>query len=220
MYDVTNATVRDCVIDCTSDLALWINEFFEDTTDVKVFNNSITGSYTEYGILLHSDSQVYNNTIMSCDEGIEVRGDRNIIRNNIISNNNLGIDCLSLSSDNEIYYNRFLDNLQNADDDGTNNIWDDGTSEGNFWSDYDGVGEYEISGVAGSVDRYPIGPTTTTTDTTTTPTTETSSTTTSSSQTSPTTSPYSEGVSPMIIASLGFGVAVIVIIVLLFMKKR
>jgi parallel beta-helix repeat protein len=43
----------------------------------------------------------------------------------------------------------------NAYDYGLNNTWDDGVSVGNAWHDYSGTGVYSISGIAGSVDRYP-----------------------------------------------------------------
>jgi len=41
-------------------------------------------------------------------------------------------------------------------DDGVNNVWDDGVSLGNYWSDYDGSGPYEVWGDAGAVDRWPM----------------------------------------------------------------
>ncbi|MFX1484358.1 MAG: NosD domain-containing protein [Promethearchaeota archaeon] len=42
-------------------------------------------------------------------------------------------------------------------DDGITNYWDDGVSTGNWWSDYDESGDYDIYGTAGSVDHYPMG---------------------------------------------------------------
>jgi parallel beta-helix repeat protein len=43
-----------------------------------------------------------------------------------------------------------------ATDDGSANFWDDGISEGNHWSNYNGSGVYQIDGSAGSVDNYPV----------------------------------------------------------------
>ncbi|MFW9804673.1 MAG: NosD domain-containing protein [Candidatus Thorarchaeota archaeon] len=57
-----------------------------------------------------------------------------------------------------IIYNNTFDNYdENAHDErGFNNIWDDGISLGNVWSDYNGSTEvYEIPGSSGSIDRYP-----------------------------------------------------------------
>ena len=96
--------------------------------------------------------------------GISIIGSHNIIRNNNASNNLIGIAILFFSSlpsfasegniidgnkiysnnysgilvldslDNFIYHNNFINNTQNAYDNGTN-IWDDG-KRGNFWDDY------------------------------------------------------------------------------------
>lgn len=87
--------------------------------------------------------------------------------NTFIDNTYHGIKLLLGSSLNLIYNNEFIDNngggIQ-AYDNGTNNQWDNGAI-GNYWSDYsgadandDGIGDtpYNITGVAGSADRYPI----------------------------------------------------------------
>jgi len=85
---------------------------------------------------------------------------RNFIRNNVI----YGLDIDSGSDNNTIYENIFINNEQNARDYGTDNQWDNGTI-GNYWDDYtgvdandDGIGDlpYNISGTAGSQDRFPI----------------------------------------------------------------
>jgi hypothetical protein len=55
-----------------------------------------------------------------------------------------------------IYYNQLgWNTANNAQDDGSGHMWDDGVSQGNAWSDYDEVGDYSIPGSAGSVDSYP-----------------------------------------------------------------
>ncbi|RDE11812.1 MAG: hypothetical protein C4K48_11005 [Candidatus Thorarchaeota archaeon] len=43
----------------------------------------------------------------------------------------------------------------NSWDGGQQSVWDDGKSQGNYWDDYGGAGEYYIPGDAGSIDRYP-----------------------------------------------------------------
>jgi len=43
----------------------------------------------------------------------------------------------------------------NGEHHGLSNTSDDGSSQGNFWSDYSGTGWYEIEGTAESYDRYP-----------------------------------------------------------------
>ncbi len=77
--------------------------------------------------------------------------------NNIIENNRRrGILVDSRSEANLLYMNYIgWNGDQNAQDDGFDNQWDDGVSQGNYWSDYDGVGYYSVEGMAASVDRYP-----------------------------------------------------------------
>ncbi|GAG96993.1 unnamed protein product [marine sediment metagenome] len=56
-----------------------------------------------------------------------------------------------MSNYNVLYLNRLGYNAENnALDNGKrdSNIWDDGVSVGNWWSDYDGTGTYEIMGWA------------------------------------------------------------------------
>ncbi|MBA7691642.1 hypothetical protein ES703_100193 [subsurface metagenome] len=96
----------------------------------------------------------------------------NTLSNNTCENNNYGI-LLYSSSNNLIYHNNFINNDNQAYDDGTN-TWDDGyPSGGNYWSDYasedenrgenqdipgsDGIGDtpYYIPGDSNR-DRYPL----------------------------------------------------------------
>jgi len=74
-----------------------------------------------------------------------------IIHNDFTSNH-YGIKIMDGSTDNIIHHNNFQ-NSKNAYDANINQ-WDDGVSEGNYWSDYSGTGTYAIPG-GDSVDRYP-----------------------------------------------------------------
>jgi parallel beta-helix repeat protein len=98
------------------------------------------------------------------DAGLDIHSNFNtIFFNKIISNNGEGINIES-SNNNQIFHNNFIDNLQNAYDEG-NNTWDDGyPSSGNYWDDYngidsdgDGIGDkpYNISG-GNNKDNYPL----------------------------------------------------------------
>ncbi|MFX1570725.1 MAG: NosD domain-containing protein [Promethearchaeota archaeon] len=114
-----------------------------DHNDVR--NNIITDN-DWYGILLDASS---NNTF---------------IGNHITYNNITGMYIASVSNENLMFNNIFEGNLQNAQDDATNNQWDNGVI-GNYWDDYtgydlneDGIGDipYNITGSAGSQDRFPL----------------------------------------------------------------
>lgn len=86
-----------------------------------------------------------------------------ITYNNVYNNTQYGIFIYN-GKNNEIFLNNFTQNLINANDNGLNNIWDNGTI-GNYWDDYngydlneDGIGDipYNISGSSNSQDRFPI----------------------------------------------------------------
>jgi len=104
---------------------------------------------------------VNNNT----EDGIHLETcNGNTISQNVVENNtNHGMELFNSHITN-IYYNFFIENGINANDNGTNNLWDNGAS-GNYWDNYagtddngDGIGDipYNISGSAKSQDRYPL----------------------------------------------------------------
>ena len=77
-----------------------------------------------------------------------------IVNNAIYNNSGYGISIRGY--DNTIYGNAIGWNEGgNAIDSGSDNAWDNGIDTGNWWSDYNGTGEYAIDGYAHSVDRYP-----------------------------------------------------------------
>lgn len=137
---------------------------------------SWTGNYSKNGISIgeHTDRYIQNTIISQCEvysnacDGIYI-GDftsGTLITNNIISNNNgIGINISGSSHSDFIYYNNFINNNQNAYDDGTNTWYNTALHEGNYWSDYtgydadqDGIGDipYNISG-GSNQDLYPLG---------------------------------------------------------------
>ncbi|MFX0075883.1 MAG: nitrous oxide reductase family maturation protein NosD [Candidatus Hermodarchaeota archaeon] len=111
-------------------------------------NNTISNSYItsiQYdGIIVNSganNNTFTENIIDNTDDGITVQGNGNMIYSNYMSNN-----------------------VQNGNDDGQFNSWDNGTI-GNYWDDYlgddlndDGIGDdaYDVPGAAGSKDYFPI----------------------------------------------------------------
>ena len=130
----------------------------ENNTDLVVSANSMTGTKTSlrYGISIESDYVFARyNIIENFDAGIHVDDAISCeIYNNTVYGNNVGIRIAEGCSFHQIYYNILYGNSQNARDDGSNNIWDDGIMLGNYWSNVGAPGEYAVPGTAESVDRY------------------------------------------------------------------
>jgi parallel beta-helix repeat protein len=95
----------------------------------------------------------------------------NLVINNIISNNSgvgFKIDLFGLGFpypySNKVYGNAFSGNIIQVYDSGTNNVWDNGYSDGgNFWSDYNGtdgnhngIGDSPYIFDIDNQDRYPL----------------------------------------------------------------
>jgi len=131
-------------------------------TSNVIFDNDYSGMDID---CTTNDNMVTGNSISSNgDNGIGITHSNNntIIDNTISLNGHTGIR-IKLANDNKIFHNNFLNNANQADDNG-NNFWDNGyRSGGNYWSDHfctgnpsDGSQPYTISGGAGAVDRYPF----------------------------------------------------------------
>jgi parallel beta-helix repeat protein len=118
--------------------------------ETPVGGNSISFNRIEgfemSGILLDdtTNDEIHENRILSNNCGIALGGSNNKITQNIIKGSKeYGI--LSLSSDNIVCHNDFIDNAVHVYIDPaypSTNTWDDGyPSGGNYWSDYTGVDE-------------------------------------------------------------------------------
>jgi parallel beta-helix repeat protein len=125
-----------------------------------IANNSCSFN-NHYGIILnHSSVNAFeNNSIINNWKGIFLYqgSNNNLFFDNIISNNsNLGVSISSGSKLNRFYYNRFINNAKQADEEATGyNYWDNGNGEGNYWSDYSG----KDNGANGRVPKDGIGDT-------------------------------------------------------------
>jgi parallel beta-helix repeat protein len=134
------------------------------------------GGSSYCGVYLENvtNGEVKNATIENNRKGIYfAHSEKNYVRRcKILNSYDAGI-ALENSSNNFIYHNNFITNLQQAYDNGIN-FWDDGyPSGGNYWSDYngtdnfwgenqdvsgsDGIGDtpYDITGNADQ-DHYPL----------------------------------------------------------------
>lgn len=145
---------------------------------LNVISNNTLSNNTDNGIYLDPSSDqntISNNTIADNGEfGIlMISADFNIIIYNDIYNNTLyGINATSTTNENEIHHNNFTNNNGGdvqANDDGTDNWWNDTAGEGNLWGDYEaryvppatsnGIVwdiPYDINGSAGAQDLFPL----------------------------------------------------------------
>ncbi len=130
-----------------------------------VTNNTCSNN-NDSGIFLYSSgsSTVANNTCNNnYDYGIYLYGSGFcVVTYNLLqSNKGYGVYLESGSDNNIIQHNNFVDNnlggTSQACDYGTNNTWYDSANlEGNYWSDWSGIGSYSIDGYTGSIDLYPL----------------------------------------------------------------
>lgn len=124
-----------------------------------LINNTCIFNYYGFYIAASSNNLMDDNYLLTGNYGYySVLSDSNTIINNIIANfTSYGLYFDSPSDLNLIYHNEIFENgvtPQAFDDSG--NIWyDDTINEGNWWSDYSGSGNYDITGAAGAYDPYP-----------------------------------------------------------------
>ncbi|MFW9896606.1 MAG: CARDB domain-containing protein [Candidatus Thorarchaeota archaeon] len=136
----------------------------------EISENRVTNN--KQGISLYGDCRncdIRANYLDSNGQGITIESNarqNEIIENHIIRSTGVGCSIGSGTGNNLVHSNYFFENSQNAADESTfgANQWDNGLM-GNFWDDYlgidfdeDGIGDspYNISGAAGSQDRFPL----------------------------------------------------------------
>jgi parallel beta-helix repeat protein len=134
--------------------------FIDDSDGCTVEGNLLEDNV--YGITITAGStgtEVSDNIISQNGYGIAIDdADDNTVSGNSLLENDNGLTIDTSSSGNDIYSNSFVDNEVQATDDG-DNTWDDGSGNGNYWSDYsgtdddgDGVGDTPYGGL----DDYPV----------------------------------------------------------------
>ena len=138
--------------------------YLKGVTNATIAKNTISNT-DKTGLLLESCNNllVTNNTIEESETNgitLTTTPNSNITYNVIQNNPGFGIILSAGSSNNIIHHNHFINNKigsSQASDSGDNNIWyDSATNEGNWWNDWTG-GDYQIDGITGSVDPYPLG---------------------------------------------------------------
>jgi nitrous oxidase accessory protein len=142
----------------------YYNNVFQNNVTKNSCGISIEGLHEEGG----GYNDVYQNNIINNDQGISISGfDGGTCSNDIYENNIMynweGV-IISCSDENKVHHNNFINNIKNARDRGSANIWDD-SAKGNYWDDYkgkdkdgNGIGDtpYWISYLRGIKDNYPL----------------------------------------------------------------
>ena len=133
--------------------------YLMDTSYSTIMNNTVSKTLHRGVFLYHrtNNNVLENNTIWgNYYGGMELNTAlHNIIVNNVFIGNYYGLSISGLSFYNLIYLNRFADNIVNAyctDADNHFNI----TGLGNYWSDYNGTGVYQLPGPIGAIDYHPF----------------------------------------------------------------
>jgi parallel beta-helix repeat protein len=135
---------------------------FLSGSDDNEFHNctisNLTAGNETYGVFMadaSTNNTVSDGEVRDTNHGIRVENSsNNTIQRNMIVNNTGGATGLNVtdgSDGNTIEQNCFIDNIPQARDDGSQNVWN-----GNYWSDYTGPGSYTIGGAAGSRDDNPL----------------------------------------------------------------
>lgn len=123
-------------------------------------NNTGSGIYLSWADYINT---VANNTCShNIDEGINShRSSWTVIANNTCEDNSIGLLLDDSTHDDSVYWNLFVDNIENGVDNGADNH-----ITNNYWSNYmgvdttpaDGIGDtpHPIAGGAGNEDPYPL----------------------------------------------------------------
>ncbi len=141
---------------------LWLVQ----SSDCTIDNITVYGCNRGVNLDWSHRISISNSTIFSNSYGIDVgwSGNCSIVGNKIYRNVLRGVSLDANTYNCSIYANSVGWNGElypgtqesNAEDNGQDNLWDDNVSIGNYWTDYDNDGSYEIElGSAFSVDRHP-----------------------------------------------------------------
>lgn len=133
-----------------------------DSTQIDIINNTVSGCQRNGMNVVRVESCNIKENWMHNNENdgvwVAFSNNNNITANRFSENGQVGLGIDILSEKNRIHHNYFFENeINNAYDESGNNLWDDNSSQGNFWSNYVGSGTYQIPGSGESVDRFPSG---------------------------------------------------------------
>lgn len=138
-----------------------------EVRDLVVRNNVAWGN-EDHGIMLRTiqDSVIENNVVAANGRGFFIYdAEYNVVRNNVVINNRVGVHLSAGSSNNKVDGNDFIDNQEQVKFVAARDVeW--GKTAGNYWSNYsgwdqngDGVGDlaYEANDVVDRLNwQYPL----------------------------------------------------------------
>ncbi|MFX1411533.1 MAG: nitrous oxide reductase family maturation protein NosD [Promethearchaeota archaeon] len=170
-YQSNNNTISNNIIENNKFFGVYLeSECIKNTFIENTIRNNSEGLYLDS----NCDSNVISGNIISdnmqygiylTDGGEGDGNDFNLIIDNLISQNNIGVFIDSHSNNNSLYENFFIENLKHAIDNGDDNKWNSSTI-GNYWDNHtgpdnnnDGIVDSPytfIGGTAGSIDYLPI----------------------------------------------------------------
>ncbi len=165
LHDVQNTQfLNNHITNCSRGFHIWWHSHYNEFRDNVVENcslgfyfdwhsgnnlfsgNKVNGNNNGFYHALDYYGTVYNNTfidneVKNNNHGFSLgRYEDSILRDNLIENNNYGVS-LTNSNNNQVYHNNFVNNLiVSARDSNGDNDWDY-NNQGNYWSDYDSLGE-------------------------------------------------------------------------------
>ena len=124
----------------------WDGICLDSSSNNGIYGNNVADNEDGIELVYSSDyNGIYGNNITNNGNGISLsRSSNNGIYGNNVTNNGEGI-CFWNSSSNKFYHNNFIGNTQQVrvvelgdiPMSAYTNFWDDGVSEGNYWSDYE-----------------------------------------------------------------------------------
>jgi parallel beta-helix repeat protein len=162
-YDDTNVTVSGCSVKDCGLIGLHLDG---SSVDCNIINNTVIGCSEGIDIEKSNKNLIRQCVLLNDNLSLSfTKSGENLVQYCTISNGSIGAGFYQ-SNDNTFTGNSFINNskqvVPNLDFSSPNfvsssaysqNIWDEGNM-GNYWSDYNGKGDYVID--ANNVDNYPL----------------------------------------------------------------
>lgn len=152
--------IEDCTVENSTSTSnenhgfVFFLSSFSNATNNTASSNQRNGFFVEgdHNILLNNNTSSYNS-----QDGFHIESSSTDLIWNVATHNaRYGICLTERSARNMVFLNKIGYNGEaNGFDNGGLNSWDNGTY-GNCWSDYEGTGNYSISGSANSWDFHPF----------------------------------------------------------------